>query len=76
MATPPDRSLAPYNTALALRGNTATSIFCPAPTILEAINHVLRRQGMPLLWAHADGTIGHADPLVLQMEYSPSPFVN
>lgn len=50
-------------------------LFCAAPTVLEAINGVLAQRGMPTLHVHADGTIGPADPLLLRMEYVPSPFV-
>ena len=65
-----------YDSALALRAGGAASIFCSTPSVLEAINLVLRGRGLPLLWSHSDGTIGAADPLLLRMEYSPSPFVN
>jgi hypothetical protein len=49
-------------------------LFCASPTILEAINHVLYHRGLPTLWVQMDGTIGPADPLLLRVEYVPSPF--
>jgi hypothetical protein len=51
-----------------------TGFFCASPTILEAINHVLYDRGLPTLWVQMDGTIGPADPLLLRVEYVPSPF--
>ena len=47
--------------------------FCAAPTILEAINGMLERRGLPKLYVQPDGTIGPTDPLLLQVEYVPEP---
>jgi hypothetical protein len=52
-----------------------TGLFCASPTVLEAINMVLHERGVPPLWVQADGTIGPTDPLLLRVEYVPSPFV-
>ena len=50
-------------------------LFCASPTILEAINGVLKQRDMPVLWVQSDGTIGPTDPLLLTAHYVPSPFV-
>jgi hypothetical protein len=47
----------------------------PSPTVLEAINCVLTQRGLPTLWVQPDGTIGPTDPLLLRVEYVPTPFV-
>ena len=52
-----------------------TGLFCASPTVLEAINMVLHERGVTRLWVQADGTIGPTDPLLLRVEYVPSPFV-
>ncbi len=52
-----------------------TGLFCASPTVLEAINAVLQQRGGRPLWVQADGTIGPTDPLLLRVEYVPSPFV-
>jgi hypothetical protein len=76
------------HTALALRDSHAAALasvaadapfplglFCNAPTVLQAINRVRCAQGRPVLRVQADGTIGPADPILLRIEYTPSPFV-
>jgi hypothetical protein len=57
------------------KGYFPTGLFCASPTVLEAINGVLQQRGVPTLWVQADGTIGPADPLLMRVEYIPSPFV-
>jgi hypothetical protein len=54
----------------------AVGFFCAAPTILEAINGVLGSRGLPTLYVQHDGTIGPTNPLLLQVQYVPPPFVN
>jgi hypothetical protein len=71
MALDPQRSLVPLRDWQLAR---SASLFCPAPTVLEAINCVLARRGMAVLYVQADGTIGPTDPLLLQIPYEPSPF--
>ena len=61
--------------ALARHEPFPVGLFCAAPTVLEAINRVLHAQNLPTLWVQPDGTIGPADPLLLRVEYEPSPFV-
>ena len=49
-------------------------LFCAAPTVLEAINGVLVDRGLPTLYVQPDGTIGPTDPVLMRVEYVPSPF--
>ena len=76
MSSTPQRSLVRYDAALSFGGGGSGGIFCAAPTVLEAINFVLHRQGLSLLWVQADGTIGPADPLLAAIEFNPNPIVN
>ena len=56
-------------------GTFPLGFFCASPTVLEAINSVLEQRGMPTLWVQPDGTIGPTDPLLMTVEYIPTPFV-
>jgi hypothetical protein len=72
----PDKSLVPYRGAMSRApGGMPWGVFCASPTVLEAINNVLQQKGMRQLWVLPDGSIGPTDPLLLRMEYVPSPFV-
>ena len=81
MSLDPRKALAPrdaHPTAMVhvpRRATFPTGLFCASPTVLEAINHVLHQRGVQPLWVQADGTIGPTDPLLLRVEYVPSPFV-
>jgi hypothetical protein len=83
MAVDPRKALAPrdprHNAIVhvppARDGYFPTGLFCASPTVLEAINVVLRDRGVPPLWVQADGTIGPTDPLLLTAHFVPSPFV-
>jgi hypothetical protein len=56
-------------------GTFPLGFFCASPTVLEAINSVLEQRGLPTLWVQPDGTIGPTDPLLMTVEYIPTPFV-
>jgi hypothetical protein len=79
MATDPDKTLARRGGEVVHvpRGGDGFPLgfFCASPTILEAINHMMQGRGMATLWVQMDGTIGPTDPLLMRVEYVPSPFL-
>ena len=75
MPVDPDKALVPARSTLARQPHLAWGVFCASPTVLEAINGVLHRQGLATLRVLDDGTIAPTDPLLLRVEYVPSPFV-
>jgi hypothetical protein len=81
MASDSEKMLArrdPHADALVLgrvpQGTFPLGFFCASPTVLEAINFVLQQRGLPTLWVQPDGTIGPTDPLLMTVEFVPSPF--
>jgi hypothetical protein len=78
MPVDPDKALVPARAAL--RGGPRPAgfgwgLFCASPTVLEAINSIRQSQGLSTLHVLSDGTIGSPEPLMLRVEYIPSPFV-
>lgn len=76
MAASSDRSIVRYESSLLSANFDCTGVFCIAPSVLEAINYVRRMRGLPTLFSHADGTIGIAEPLLLEAEFAQNPFFN
>ena len=76
MSVDPDKALVPARAALLIpKSGLGWGLFCASPTVLEAINSIRAAQGLSTLHVLSDGTIGSPEPLMLRVEYIPSPFV-